>query len=260
MSEFTLTTAQSAHLEAVIRDCLADWPKQWEGFHWPGYTYEHTSRVRSLAGTLAVREGADPVVVDIAALLHDLSKPEGAEHARVGAKEAARLLHNLHLPADFIEAVHHAIHTHSGDNTPTHPIENRVLGDADLIDANFGLVATWRFITIRAGRGSTLADTVAGFADWLPRKDELMHLLRSDAGRAVAAERSQTMHRFCEDVVAAYADDTRQPLQRVIEHIAWDYHRASLTGQLPQLRELAADDDLARAACSRLAAETAGEV
>lgn len=260
MSAFTVSAEQQAHLEDAIRDRLADWPKQWEGFHWPGYTYEHTFRVRTLAGTLAAREGADPAVVDVAALLHDICKPEGAEHAKVGAKEAARVLHHLHLPADFIEAVHHVIDTHSGDNTPSHPIENRVLGDADLIDANFGLVATWRFITIRAGRGSTLEDTVAGFADWLPRKDELMHLLRSDAGREVAAERSVTMHRFCQDVVAAYADGAHEPLQRVVEHIAWDYHRASLSGQLPRLTELAGADELAQAACRRLTAEVAGEV
>ncbi len=184
-----VTTAQMAALEAVVRDRLAEWPRQWEGFHWPGYTYEHTERVRALARKLAQAEGADTLVVDLAALLHDLAKPEGAGHAQVGAVEAAELMRGLGLDGSLVERVEFAIATHSGDNTPEHPVENRVLGDADLIDANFGLVATWRFITIRAGHHSTLEDTILGFAGWLPRKDELMGLLRSDAGRAVSRER-----------------------------------------------------------------------
>ena len=40
-------------LENVVRDRLADWPSGWEGYHWPGYTYEHTLRVRALALRLA---------------------------------------------------------------------------------------------------------------------------------------------------------------------------------------------------------------
>lgn len=247
-------------LELAVAERLAEWPKQWEGFHWPGYTFEHTYRVRNLADMLARREGADVVVVDLAALLHDLAKAVGHEHAHVGADEAAELLHRTGLAPELIECVHHAIDTHSGDNTPGHPVENRVLGDADLIDANFGLVATWRFITIRAGHNSSIADTVAGFADWLPRKDELMHLLRSEAGRAVAAERSATMRRFCTDVVAAYDDRAEGGLPALVEFIAGQYERASLVEQLADLEEIAGPTGPAAEAVRRLRAEVAGDV
>lgn len=251
-----LLTQDMVELEAFVRDRLAHWPKQWEGFHWPGYTYEHTQRVRALARVLARAEGADPVVVDLAALLHDLAKPEGVGHARVGAAEAAELMRGLGLDKALVEPVEFAIATHSGDNTPEHPAENRVLGDADLIDANFGLVATWRFITIRAGHNSALEDTIAGFAGWLPRKEELMHLLRSDAGRGVAQERSAAMHSFCERVAAEYVSDGDGPLVRLVAAIARRYERASLAAQLP---DLADGDPATLAACERLRAEMAGE-
>lgn len=254
-----LADSTTAELERLVAERLGDWPKQWEGFHWPGYTHEHTLRVRSLARTLAAMEGADPVVVDLAALLHDIAKPQGAEHARLGAAEAAALLRSHGLDPHLVARVHDAIATHSGDNTPTHPVENRVLGDADLIDANFGLVATWRFITIRAGRGSTVFETVAGFGDWLPRKDELMHLLRTEAGHAVACERSSVMHDFCEQVAAAYRNGKHPALRQLVELIFDEHERASLMAQIARSRALLAQDAPVGSVLQRLEAEISGE-
>ena len=246
-------------LTEIIFERLGNWPPQWEGFHWPGYTYEHTLRVRSLALTIGSREGADPEVVGPAALLHDISKAEGREHATIGAEVAAPLLRDLGLPEPLVEQIRYAIATHSGDNTREHPAENRALGDADLIDANFGYVATWRFITIRAGRQSDIGETVDQMVDWLPKKDELMSLLRTDAGLAVAQERSRAMHSWCGEIAAAFSDGReRAGLRGLIEHIAADYERASLRGQLEALGAGVTAED-AQAACERLLAEMNGE-
>jgi len=256
-----ITRDVAASLQQTIFDRLGNWPPQWEGFHWPGYTYEHTLRVRSLALSLAAAEGADPDVVEPAALLHDIAKAEGREHATIGAEQAVPLLRDVSLPESLVEQIRYAIATHSGDNTREHPAENRVLGDADLIDANFGYVATWRFITIRAGRESTIQDTVDQMIEWLPKKDELMDLLRSDAGLAVAQERSRAMHQWCADIGEAFQEhhSQRLGLRQLIEHVASDYHRASLQGQLDVLGGKVTEAD-ARAACERLAAEVNGEL
>ncbi|MCE5239080.1 HD domain-containing protein [bacterium] len=251
-------------IETIIADRLANWPPQWEGFHWPGYTHEHTYRVRSLALALGEREGADPAIVEPAALLHDICKAEGREHARLGAEESDGILHELGVHDGLRAPIVAAIALHSGDNTPDHPIENRVLGDADLIDANFGYVATWRFITIRAGREMPFAETISGMVEWLPKKDELQALLLTDAGRACAAERSRAMHAFCDDIAAAFDGQSggaalqSLALREMVEHIAADCARASLTTQLPALRQLAGDDALAQGACDRLDDEVAG--
>lgn len=255
-----ITPAIISNLEQIIFDRLGNWPPQWEGFHWPGYTYEHTLRVRNLALALGEREGADPEVVGPAALLHDICKADGREHATIGAEVAVPILREQGLPEDLVEQVRYAIATHSGDNTTDHPAENRVLGDADLIDANFGYVATWRFITIRAGRESTIQDTVDQMIEWLPKKDELMSLLRSEAGLAVAQERSRAMHAWCGAIREAFngGADTRQGLRALIEHVAGDYHRASLQAQLDALKTIVTEAD-AEGAWQRLAAEVEGQ-
>ena len=245
-------------IEQIIADRLANWPPQWEGFHWPGYTHEHTYRVRNLALAFAHQEGADPAVVEPAALLHDIAKAEGREHARLGAEEADHILHDLNVDDRLRARIVEAIALHSGDNTADHPAENRVLGDADLIDANFGYVATWRFITIRAGRELPLAETITGMAEWLPKKDELQALLLTDAGQACAAERSRAMHRFCEDIAATFDEPEPSALRQLVEHIASDYARASLTVQMPALREIAGPVAAALAVCERLQAEAEG--
>ncbi len=255
-----METLQS-RLEAIVEERLADWPSQWEGYHWPGYTREHTLRVRKLALTLADEEGADREVVELAALLHDIEKRRGNEHAWAGAIEARRILDAHDLPEATIRRVVHAIDTHAGGNTSEHPIENLVLGDADLIDANFGIVGTWRFITIRAGHGATVEETVEGFEGWLPRKDELLGLLNTDAGRSVAERRRERMHAFCADVNSAlrngHGDDA---LIALVEHINAAHQRGSMFEQIPQLREIArgAGSDAALSAVEALEAEAVG--
>jgi uncharacterized protein len=248
-------------IEEIIVSRLGNWPPRWEGFHWPGYTLEHTTRVRHLALALGEREGADRAVVEPAAILHDLAKPQGKEHARLGAEEADHILHDLQVAAGLRKRIVDAIALHSGDNTPDHPIENRVLGDADLIDANFGAVATWRFITIRAGHDMPLAETIAGMVEWLPRKNELQALLLTDAGREVARERSAAMHALCTDIAAAHESDAgaHAGLRAIVDHIAADYARANLQEQLGYLEAIVAGDEEGRRVWERLRAEAAGE-
>ncbi len=256
-----MTELPVAEIEDIVRARLADWPATWEGYHWPGYTWEHTLRVRNLALRLAAEIGADARVVELAALLHDIEKVAGREHAAAGAKTAERLLAEFDLPADLIARVADAIATHAGDNTPDHPAENLALGDADLIDANFGLVGVWRFITIRAGHGAGVEETILAMGEWLPRKDALLELLNTDAGRAVALDRTARMREFCTDLAAALANGPAgAPLVALARHINAHCARGSIIDQLPALRAIAteADHESARAAIERLADEAAG--
>lgn len=248
-------------LEAIVRARLAEWPAQWEGYHWPGYTWEHTLRVRVLALRLAQEMGAARDVVEPAALLHDIEKPAGREHAALGAREAARLLAERGVDEELAARVVDAIATHAGGNTPTHPAENLALGDADLIDANFGLVGVWRFITIRAGHGTGVEETIRAMPEWLPKKDELLGLLNTDAGRAVADDRRTQMHEFCAALSRA-PDDGKAgaALPALVRHINAECARGSISAQLPALRVIAAQsgDPIALAVVERLADEAAG--
>ena len=191
-------------LQTILHDRLAHWPPEWQGFHWPGYTYEHTFRVCNLARRLALLENANLEVVTLAALLHDIEKPVGKEHAAAGAVTAGEILERYELVPELCEQVIGAIACHAGDNTVHSPVENRVLADADLIDANFGVVALWRFITIRAGNGARIEDTVEGMAHWHERKQELLMLTCSVSGRECALERHQAMGIYVNEFVELF--------------------------------------------------------
>ena len=195
-------------LEDLVRERLAGWPAQWERYHWPGYTYEHTLRVRSLALALGEREGANLRIIEMASLLHDICKPVGRRHAQAGAEEAERVLRGLGVRATERRRVCEAIALHCGDNQPDSAPESRCLADADLIDGNFGLVATWRFITIRAGHGTSLEETIGAMSEWLPRKDQLLGWLLTPSGREIARQRSARMRLFCEQLM----EEMRRPL------------------------------------------------
>jgi uncharacterized protein len=226
-------------LEVLLRERLGSWPSCWEGYHWPGYTYEHSLRVCDLALEIARREGADTDVVHLAALLHDIRKDSGKGHAETGAREAADILTCLGVKGELRERVCSAIATHSGNNTPDSPIENCCLGDADLIDSNFGLVATWRFITIRSGHQATLSDTVAAMGEWLPKKDQLLALLLTRSGKEIARQRSARMRVFCEELMDEIATPRQADgLVTVAGFIHEDCGRHLLCEQIAGLEEL----------------------
>lgn len=236
-----LTSIYNA-LHEIIRERLENWPAQREGYHWAGYTYDHTLRVVNLSICMGERLGADVDVVRFAALLHDIRKEAGRDHAAIGAEEVRRLLPEHGISGEFAERIAYAIECHSGDNTEAHPLENLCLGDADLIDANFGIVAAWRFITIRSGRGEPLDGTIVAMEEWLPRKDELVELLNTDLGHEIAMERSRRMHDFCGWLMAEQREPDGDPhgLMWLAEYI----HGNADTGRLPhQLADLMANAD-----------------
>jgi len=185
-------------LERRVGERLADWPSEWQGYHWPGYTLQHTYRVRDLAVEMGHQEGADTFVLAAAGLLHDIAKPLGDDHAAQGAREAEGILAGLGV--DLIEqaAIASAIETHVGLAGDQDAIENRILADADYLDANFGLIAVWRYITIRGHRRDPLGVQAQEMGSWLTKRRPTIDQLSTQGGRAIAAARYQRMVGFCD--------------------------------------------------------------
>lgn len=73
-------TELCAALDHLLRETYALWDAGWVTFNWRNYTYDHVQRVRGLALTLCRAEGGDPVVTELAALLHDITKPYDGEY------------------------------------------------------------------------------------------------------------------------------------------------------------------------------------
>lgn len=105
--------------------------------------WEHVRRVHTLALSIAEREGADSLIVGVAALMHDLGRviPDTTRHhAEVSMALASEILDAQSVPATILQAILHAIEAHSfSRNIEPRTLEARVVRDADRLD---GLGAT----------------------------------------------------------------------------------------------------------------------
>ena len=106
------------------------------------HRWDHTLRVCRLSRHIAEKEGADPEIVQAAALLHDIarSKEDRSKgslcHAEEGAKMAGEILKDLGMAQQQVEAVVHCIgsHRYRDERQPETP-EAKVLFDADKLDS-----------------------------------------------------------------------------------------------------------------------------
>lgn len=108
-----------------------------------GHDWSHIERVVRNARTIAASENADPFVVELAALLHDIADSkfhEGDEE--LGPERSERFLKGLELPSEVVDHVVNLVRHVSFKNEldPSaeqsfDSIELRVLKDADRLDA-----------------------------------------------------------------------------------------------------------------------------
>lgn len=109
----------------------------------PGsHDWEHTLRVLRLCRRIGPVEGADMLVLEVAALLHDIGRPlqdasNGSVcHAVQGAAMAGRIIAELPLAAARKENIIHSVRTHRfRDRHIPETVEAKVLFDADKLDA-----------------------------------------------------------------------------------------------------------------------------
>lgn len=105
-----------------------------------GHDWHHINRVRRLAKQIATAEGADPVVSELAALVHDIAdwKFHNGDDS-VGPHEAERLLREEGAAPEVIEQVVEIVRTISfkgaGVVTAMKTLEGCCVQDADRLDA-----------------------------------------------------------------------------------------------------------------------------
>ena len=127
-----------------------------------GHDWWHVDRVRTLAVWLAGREHADPYVVELAALLHDISdyKLNGGDHDR-GPRIAADWIRRLGEPEPVAVAVAGIIAGMSfmGAGVPAAPLslEGQVVQDADRLDA-IGAIGVARAFAFGGYAGEIMHD------------------------------------------------------------------------------------------------------
>ena len=98
---------------------------------------DHALRVRAWGKKIAAEEGADIIVVELAALLHDIGRSGAIEktHAESSAGLAVNILQKCGIAQNVIFKVRDAIIAHSREagHEPEN-LESKVLYDADKLD------------------------------------------------------------------------------------------------------------------------------
>ena len=187
------------------------------------HDWEHTQRVCNLCRAIGNVEGADWVVLEIAAYLHDVGRPIQDEskgnvcHAEKGAEIAKTLMREYPISQDRKENIIHCILSHRfrGNRLPK-TREARVLFDADKLDA-IGAVGIARAFLFAGEVGARLHNPAVHPEETLPYSEDDTgyrefklklskikdHMLTAEGAR-LAQERHAFMERFFERFLAEY--------------------------------------------------------
>jgi uncharacterized protein len=191
----------------------------------PVHGFDHVQRVYRLAMHIAQAEGADLVLVQAAALLHDAhdnSLPhDRSTHHHASAGFAAEILAAEGWLPERIAAVQHCIRAHRfRDNSePPQTLEARVLFDADKLDA-IGAVGVVRAVAyaishnnppyaepsqqfLESGQPVT-GETYSAYHEYVFKLRKLKDRLYTPTAQAIAAERHRVMQAFFEQLRKEY--------------------------------------------------------
>lgn len=138
-------------LERSRRDCYRRNLQRMEeicraGFEDVGsHGWEHVERVRLLCRRIGRSEGADPIILDVAALFHDTMRA-GNDHALESAEFADTVLPLMGFDPEFCARVNEAIAAHSfSAGRAANSTEAKALSDADRLDA-MGAMGIYRTV------------------------------------------------------------------------------------------------------------------
>lgn len=179
----------------------------------------HLYRVWSNVRRITAQEGGDLRLLLAATLLHDCvnvekSSPLRPQASRLSAERARQILADLHWSASDIEAVAHAIATHSfsAGLTPT-TLEARILQDADRLDS-LGALGVARTFYVSGRLGRALYDPTDPCASQRGLDDsrftldhfqsKLLHLaegFQTATGRRLAQVRHDRLERFRQELL-----------------------------------------------------------
>jgi uncharacterized protein len=181
---------------------IEDFARKNLGAHDSGHDWWHLERVRNNAFQIMEAEGSgDPVIIEIAALLHDIGDSKFKDKE---AEDTAELLHrfltSLELDEKVIEEVifiNRNLSYSKGKKPESMSVEFMIVQDADRLDA-IGAIGIARAFNYGGFVNNPIFDptgtdhsTVSHFYDKLLKLKDLMN---TETGRKLADER----HRFLE--------------------------------------------------------------
>jgi len=176
------------------------------------HDWEHTERVLSLCRHLGEKAGADLEILELAAALHDIGRPEQDEsqgkicHARRGAELAREILERHSVSEDKISRIIHYIEAHRfRDQKEPETLEAKILFDADKLDS-IGAVGIGRAFLFAGEIGAMLHSQKVEGTEPYTKEDtayrEFVVKLRKVKGRMLTPEgieMAEERHQFMEE-------------------------------------------------------------
>ena len=204
-------TVKRAAQEAALAESQACWEENDVVFD---YRWEHVQAVVRLAVRLATLTGADQEIVEAAAWLHDVAKPDSEKHGQDGAAIARHVLRQTDFPPEKIEAVADAIAKHVGlfTDEPVEPLEAAVVWDADKL-SKLGATAVLHFIGYKLMRGER---TTMQWLEALPDVSWMKHTVRSfhtAPAQAAGQKRLETYRALWQQALQEFDGDDLLDLQ-----------------------------------------------
>lgn len=145
----------------ALADTLQAWLAEDNGDG--SHDLSHIHRVWTNAQVIQAREGGDLEILLAATLLHDCvavekDSPLRAQASTLSANKAATILTGLGWPESRVNAVAHAVQTHSFSAALTPAtLEAKILQDSDRLDA-IGLIGVARCFYVSGRMGAALYD------------------------------------------------------------------------------------------------------
>ncbi len=147
------------------------------------HDWSHVERVRKIALHIGRVENANALVLEIAALMHDIGRDDEVRsrgkicHAKAGANIAGKILAEIGLEDNTIVKILHCISSHRNRSTEVpKSLEARIIFDADKLDS-IGAVGIGR-VFMFAGITSGLLCT--GKEKMLAKREENLSFTRED--------------------------------------------------------------------------------
>lgn len=170
-----------------------------------GHGMDHVVRVVRLARQICSEVGGDPLVVELAAWLHDVGDAKFHQGVERSAEFAGQILEGLGASAETRDQVAEIVDNISfrkGVDRAQLSLEGQIVQDADRIDA-LGAIGIVRTIEYGAAlgqpfqrTGSTNDDAKTGIDHFHDKLFKLRDLMNTEPGRRLAADREAFMRGF----------------------------------------------------------------
>lgn len=167
-------------------------------------------RVANVAKDIAIQEGGDPFVAEVAGWLHDVTDAKLFDDQATAMEEQKRLLESLIESKDLIFSIETAMKDISfrGKHKTPETLEGKIVQDADRLDA-IGAIGIARTFAYGGKAGQLIYTTPTEDKDIKENNTTIQHfydkllllkgLMNTETAQKMAQERHEFMERFLEE-------------------------------------------------------------